>query len=249
MGRRSLLTCEVSEHQGATIVRPSGQLDIGTYKDLRDVLLKCAADSPRALVVDLAELTITRDFLTSVFVTVWMRTEQWSPVPLVIVPGPANSSRVEYGPARRFLTVGSTVDAALKLLSEPQQRRRTVLWLPASALCLHVVREFVVETCHNWQVGQLTEDAVVVAAELVANAVQHAASPARLRLEMWQGRLTVAVADDDFRLVWWPHRNAEPVPADRGLQLIVRHAQAWGCSPAWSGGKVVWAVLGRPTGQ
>jgi hypothetical protein len=112
-----------------------------------------------------------------------------------------------------------------------------------------VVREFVADTCHNWQVDDLREDAVVVAAELVANAVQHTASPARLRLELRQGRLTVAVADDAPQRVRWPHPDTQPGQADRGLQLIVHRARAWGCSRAWSGGKVVWAVLSRPTGD
>ncbi|QUQ67185.1 STAS domain-containing protein [Kutzneria sp. CA-103260] len=243
---RGLVTCEVSEQHGATIIRPEGQLDIGTYGHLRDVLLKCAADQPRALIVDLAALTITQEFLVSVFVTVWMRTEQWSPVPLVIVPGPTNSAQFQHGPARRFLTIRPTVRDAVERLAEPQQHHRTVLWLPSSPLCLHVVAEFVAETCGNWQVDELMEDAVAVAAELVGNAVRHTASPARLRLELWPGRLTVAVTDEDPRPVRWPHRDAQPDPADSGLKLIVRRARAWGCSRAWSGGKVVWAVLSRP---
>ena len=48
------------------------------------------------------------------FVTVWMRVERWSPVPLVIVPGPANSAQFEDGPARRFLTVRPTVSDAVE---------------------------------------------------------------------------------------------------------------------------------------
>nr|WP_249227353.1 ATP-binding protein [Kutzneria sp. CA-103260] len=223
-----------------------GALTIRTYGYLRDFLLKCVADQPRAVIVDLATLTITSDFLTSVFVTVWMRTTQWSTVPFVVVPGPANATRFKHSPTQKFLTVRPTVSDALQRLTEPPAVRRTVLWLPPSALSLYATRQFVAETCRNWQVHMLAADAAAVAAELVTNAIQHTASPATLRLELWRGRLTVAVTDDDSQPVHWPHDNAKSAPVDGGLQLVVHLARAWGCTPAWSGGKVTWAVLDVP---
>jgi hypothetical protein len=240
------ITYEVSDQLGALVVRPVGTLNLLTYGYLRDFLYKCVADQPRAVIVDLDALTITRDFLTSVFVAVWMRTAQWSTVPLVVVPGPANATQFQRGPTRQFLTVRPTVSAALERLTEPPAVRRTVLWLPPSALSLYAAREFVAETCRNWQVHALAADAVTVAAELVANAVQHTSSPATLRMELRRGRLTVAVTDDDPWPVHLPHDNAESAPVDGGLQLVVRLTRTAGCSPAWSGGKVVWAVLDVP---
>lgn len=238
-----VLTCEVTRQRGAVVVRPTGTLDVRTHGRLRDILLKCVADQPSAVIVDLGRLTIAHDSLASVFVTVWMRTAQWSTVPLVIVPGPMNEPRFEYSPIRRFLRFRPTVTAALKHLDDPSPCQRTVLWLPTSAQSLAAARGFVTETCHNWDVPDLAANAATVAVELVANAGRHIAAPARLRLELRQARLTVAVADDDPRLVRWPAPTTEPTAPDGGLGLVVSLAYAWGCSSLWSGGKVVWAVL------
>jgi hypothetical protein len=240
------LECELSELQGATVVRVSGVLDARTYGVLRDALLKCAADQPRAVIVDLDALEITSGHLTSVFVAVWLRISQWSTVALVVVPGAAHAGLAHRGPMRRFVTVRPTVFAAVTGLGEPPPRRRTELWLPSSPLSVRAATPFVTDTCENWSIGALTAPAVVVAGELVANAAEHAHSPASLRLESRLGRLTVAVADDDARPVSLSRLGLRtPVPRS-GLQLVAHLAHAAGWSPRQSGGKVVWAVLRPP---
>ncbi len=243
----SPLRCDLSALQGATIIRPVGVLTMQTYPLLRDAMLKCAADQPRAVIVDLDALEITHDYLTSVFVTVWMRVSTWSAVSLVVVPGPAHAAAFDHGPARRFLTVRPTVLDALEQLDEPAPRQRTELWLPPSALSVRAAQRFVTDTCHNWEVGTLTPHAVAVASELVANTALHTTSPARLRLELRQHRLTVAVADDDPRPVALPRPGGELAEPRGGLHLVSRLAHASGCSRRQSGGKVVWAVLRMPS--
>jgi hypothetical protein len=243
------LRCALSELQGATIVRVSGVLDIGTYGVLRDALLKCAADQPRAVIAVLDGLEISSDHLTSVFVAVWLRISQWSTVALVVVPGPAHAGLSHHGPMRRFVAVRPTVPAAVAGLGDPPPRRRTELWLPPSPRSVRAATPFVTDTCRNWSIDALTAPAVVVAGELVANAAVHARSPAHLRLESRLGRLTVAVADDDARPVFLPRpRCRAPVPRS-GLQLVAHLAHAAGWSPRQSGGKVVWAVLRPPRDQ
>jgi hypothetical protein len=228
----NLLDCAVSGSEGATVVRPAGVLDIHTYPVLRDCLLKCAADQPRAVVVDLDALEIAHEFLISVFVTVWLRVSQWSVVPLALVPAAGHAALFRDSPTRRFLTLHPSVRAALDLVDEPAARRRTELWLPSSVLSVQASARFVADTCHNWGVEALTADAVAVAGELVAPGARRTESPATLRLELWRGKLTVAVADDDPR----------PVELQRTAEL----ARASGCSHRHSGGKVVWAVLRVP---
>ncbi|MEA5360811.1 hypothetical protein VA596_14790 [Amycolatopsis sp., V23-08] len=245
MDADSPLDWDLSELQGTTIVRLSGVLNIGAYGALRDVLLKCAADQPRAVIVDLEELEIAQDRLTSVFVAVWLRISQWSTVALVVVPGPAHAALSRHGPMRRFVSVRPTVLDALASLGEPPPRRRTELWLPSSPRSVGASAPFVADTCGNWSIEPMAAPAVTVAGELVANAAEHARSPARLRLELRLGRLTVAVADDDARPVALP-RPGRKSPAPRsGLRLVAHLAHAAGWSPRQSGGKIVWAVL-RP---
>ncbi|MFG1648149.1 ATP-binding protein [Amycolatopsis sp. NPDC049252] len=243
MGADSPLEWKLSELQGTTIVRLSGVLDIGTYGVLRDVLLKCAADQPRAVIVDLEALEIVHDRLTSVFVAVWLRISQWSTVALVVVPGPAHAALSRYGPMRRFVSVRPTVLDALGSLGEPPPRRRTDLWLPASPRSVGAAAPFVTDTCGNWSIEPMAAPAVTVAGELVANAAEHARSPARLRLELRLGRLTVAVADDDSRAVLLPAPGRKSPEPRSGLRLVAHLAHATGWSPRQSGGKIVWAVL------
>jgi len=242
----SLLNCDLSALQGATIIRPSGVLTIRTYPQLRDAMLKCAADQPRAVIVDLDELEIAHDYLTSVFITVWLRISPWSTVSLVVVPGPAHAARFAHGSAHRFLTVRPSVLAALEQLEEQPPRQRTELWLPPSARSVRAAQRFVTDTCRNWDIDTLATHAVAVASELVANAAQHTDSPARLRLELRARRLTVAVADDDPQLVHLPGSAGNPAEPRGGLHLVAHLAQASGCSRRQSGGKVVWAVLRVP---
>jgi hypothetical protein len=239
-----LLSYDLSDHRGATVVRPTGRLDTWTYGELRDTLLKCAADEPRAVIVDLEALEIVDDYLVGVFVAVWMRIAQWSPMPLMLVPGHGNAAVFQTTAGRRFLSVYTSVSMALEHLDTPPSRRRTVLWLPPSPHSVLPARQFVGETCRNWRIETMTADAVAVAAELVANVASHAHSPARLRLESWSGRLTVAVADDDPTPVCLPPTGE--ATAAGGLGLVARLARVCGCSPMHSGGKVVWAVLSGP---
>jgi hypothetical protein len=246
MDADSPLSCDLSELQGATIVRPAGVLDIRTYPVLRDALLKCAADQPRAVIVDLDQLEITSDYLASVFITVWLRVTQWSSMRLVVVPGAAHGTLSWPGPMRHFVAVEPTVLAALDNLGEPPPRRRAELWLPSSPRSVPAATRFVTDTCGNWDIEALTAPAATVAGELVENAAEHARSPARLRLELRQGRLTVAVADDDTRPVSLPRPGPRTPEPRSGLRLVAHLAHAAGWSRTHSGGKVVWAVLRLP---
>lgn len=119
-----------------------------------------------------------------------------------------------------------------------------MLELPCSTSSAAVARRFVAETCERWSCVELLPDAVVIASELVENAVRHAHSQSRLRLELRRGTLTVAVYDNDPT----PAQPVEPnglASRHLGLGLVARLASTWNCAPTWSGGKVVWAVVRR----
>jgi anti-sigma regulatory factor (Ser/Thr protein kinase) len=93
--------------------------------------------------------------------------------------------------------------------------------------------------------GTASTDAVLVAAELLANAVDHAGGPLALELGRRHGWLRVAVSDPDSALL----RRADPYVPDRphghGLMIVDRIAADWGTSPD-RGGKTVWADLPLP---
>lgn len=241
-----LLTCELSELLHAAVVRPRGRLTTRTYPQLRDFLLKCAADQPPAVIADLDGLEIANDYLVSVFVAAWMRISQWSTVPLIVVPGPAHRALFRSTPARPFLRLYPSLDDAMDHLDALPPRHRTELWLPPSGLSVLAAERFVTDTCDNWQIAGVGQDAVTVAGKLVATAAERTDAPARLRLELWDGNLTVAVADDDPRLVRLPRPRRPHERTANGLELVTRLARKCGCTHTQSGGKVVWAVLAVP---
>jgi anti-sigma regulatory factor (Ser/Thr protein kinase) len=111
-------------------------------------------------------------------------------------------------------------------------------------------RKFVRELLTCWGMGDLIEDAELIIAELVVNAVRHglrtappvSASGLRLCLLRRVGEVMLAVTDPS---------NEEPQPRSpgwngengRGLQIVGALSYIWGWSPIEGNGKAVWAVL------
>ena len=126
-------------------------------------------------------------------------------------------------------------------------------------------RQFVRELLDRWRLGHLSDDAELIIAELVGNAVRHglgsdrqsqqfragAAGPAssgggsfgmRLCLLRRGGELMLAVTDpsDAAPAPKAPSRTGE---SGRGLQIVGALSYVWGWSPIAGRGKAVWAVL------
>jgi Histidine kinase-like ATPase domain len=129
---------------------------------------------------------------------------------------------------------------ALALAPEPQ---------PAKA-----ARRLTRATLSRWGLDPLTEDAEVIVAELVANALCHASSAADdrnpdrsrdrigLRLFRRAGEVMCAVLDpsDAPPILRAPNYETE---CGRGLQLVDALCDVWGWSPVVGRGKAVWAIL------
>ena len=123
-------------------------------------------------------------------------------------------------------------------------------------------RQFVRELLMCWDLGYLSDDAELIIAELVVNAVRHGlrtapqavaagapgapgvagASALRLCLLRRVGEVMLAVTDPS---------NEAPTPrapgwtgeSGRGLQIVGALSYVWGWSPMEGRGKAVWAVL------
>jgi two-component sensor histidine kinase len=106
-----------------------------------------------------------------------------------------------------------------------------------------------------WGLPSLAEDAELIVAELVANAITHGARSVsgckpgqenpRLRLQRRAGEVICAVLDPSGTI---PILKA-PGAADqsgRGLQIVDVLSDVWGWSPMAGRGKAVWAVLFAP---
>jgi hypothetical protein len=115
-------------------------------------------------------------------------------------------------------------------------------------------RGFTTAALHGWHLDTLIQDAVIVASELVTNAIRHgsafaAQSGKHAQVELtWQrqaSRLICVVTD----------RSPQPpvlAPADlnaesgRGLQIVHALAPAWGWTMLSAQEKAVWAALQLP---
>lgn len=245
MAVASGLSCEVEQRAGCAVVRPSGALDAQTYAALRDVLLECAVEQPRAVVVELDGLVIRSQSLLSVFTTVWIRTRDWPDVPLLLVAGAPHRELLRGAALRRFVRVHPTLAEALDGVDLPPPRERAHRVFLSDPSSPRLAREFTRRVARGWDLPEpCVERAVQVASELVENTVLHTASEARLRLELSRGRLTVAVGDDDVVPAVLRDPGAAPGCGGKGLLVVAQVAKTWGCLPdRVNGRKVVWAVL------
>jgi hypothetical protein len=247
MGTSSPFKVEHAYRGDATLIAPHGVLDLTTYAELRDALLKHALEIPSALIVDVGSLMVPTDATLAVFSSVWMQVADWPGVPIVLVATrPLDRRRLARSAVARLVPVRESVEDALAAIEEPPVRQRTVLELPDDPTSAATARRFVAVTCARWGCGDQLIDAELIANELVENAIRHAHSESRLRLELCRDFLTIAVYDDNpvpAQLV-----NAGQFDAPQlGLLLVAQLATTWNCAPTLTGGKVVWAVLRLPT--
>ncbi len=116
-------------------------------------------------------------------------------------------------------------------------------WFPGSPSSVGEARRFVRETCADELGTDLVEDAVLLASELVTNAVIHAKSKARVRLSQSEGRLRVAVTDQGGGAPQLGCAEATD-EAGRGLTMVSQLAASWGVTVG-AVGKTVWFTLAR----
>lgn len=242
----SALALDLADAEGAVVVRPTGLLDLTTYRAMRDGLLKCAADGPSAVIVRLDEgFECATPAFMSVFTTVWMRVSEWPGVPIMLVAeSPGYRHVLATGGAGWMVPRFTALPDALAAIGQPPDRRRDETQLPKTVLSALLARHFVREACGRWSLGHLVDNAVIVATELVENAVRHGQSAPVLRLELRTRRLTIAVRDENPDPP--QELTAETLrPGGRGITMVASLSRVWGCTPWVGGGKVVWAVLGE----
>ena len=237
------LTVDVTHRGPAAIVRLTGEIGLRTVGQLRSAVAKCLADEPSGLVIELDQTTVAAPIALGVFGALARRAAEWPGVLVVLA--------VSDGPVRELLrrmaldhvvpTFASVAEAVGSLGVLPP-RQHAAVELPEDFGSAMLARRFVTDTCDAWGVGELAEEACIVASELVENAVLHGHSRAQLRVELCRGVLTIAVRDDH---PGQPERRTvgtAPI-GGRGVLMVGAIARAWGYAPTWAGGKVVWAVL------
>jgi hypothetical protein len=229
------------------VVRPGWELIPETYEWLRDGLVRCAAEEPAAIVVDLASMRAAIASLLMVFPTVRDRIGDWPGVPLVLAAAPPPlRTLLDSSAVPRFVPTYHSVSEALEDLEAAPHTRLHEMQLPCDVGSSRLARWLVAQSCHQWGISGMVNDGVLIASELTDNMVYRARSEGWLRLELRNDRLTVAVADADPR----PPRLRVPglrAVGGRGLVLVDKLSRSWGTASRLPEGKVVWAVLTVPS--
>jgi len=117
-------------------------------------------------------------------------------------------------------------------------------------------RDFTAATLRGWDLDGVIEDAVIIASELVTNAIRHGAALAgpgdlpevELAWQRFASQVTCVVTDGSSRP---PVLSAADMSAEsgRGLQVVHALAAAWGWMMIGAREKAVWATLLLPPGS
>jgi anti-sigma regulatory factor (Ser/Thr protein kinase)/anti-anti-sigma regulatory factor len=237
-----------SDQDGCLVVGFTGSIDLLSVTQIRKTLLKDLGNEPSALICDLSGVENLDPVCATVFSTVANHPASRWPATAFLLCGaqPPVADILGRLQVPHFLQLYADVDEAIDQAVARPPYLREELRLAPTPTASAAARTFVRETCRYWQLAlpdaTVMERAVLLANELVTNAVVHAGTDIRLRLELRGDRLHIAVRDDNPRLLRLvvPDWQAE---GGRGLWLVEQLARAWGVNPHPEGGKVVWCVL------
>ncbi len=248
------LTCRVRRDDPFTIVTFRGTLAFSSAPILRTSLLRCVAECPAAVLVDLAALVVSQPAALAVFAAVRRQAAMWPGVPMLLCRVPPRISRVLVSHREvADVPLFATVAAARRAAAHPAALgRRIQVDLAPTRDAPAQGRLLVLDACRRWRLDHLVTAAELIISELCANAVIHAGTRMRIVLTYGARYLHLVVRDDDPHLpVPAPGRLAEPWRVSgRGLALVDTLASGWG-AVSTGHSKAVWATLsvhGAPPG-
>jgi anti-anti-sigma regulatory factor/anti-sigma regulatory factor (Ser/Thr protein kinase) len=234
---------------GVIVIALRGDLTVESVPAVRAVLLKCLAQSPDAVIVDVAELRLANRALLTVFPAA-LRTGASSTAStgaLVLCAASPALSTAMNGSLLGEVAVYGTREQAMVAVAESQisAPRRISLRLSPTTNAPATARAIVLDACLKWKIDHLRGPATVVISELVSNAVRHAGTDIQLGAALRGDYLHLSVHDGSSDM---------PVPGQvtdaelpllengRGLHLIDVYTTAWGTTRT-ARGKTVWATL------
>jgi anti-anti-sigma regulatory factor/anti-sigma regulatory factor (Ser/Thr protein kinase) len=238
-----LLTWTVEEQGGRIVVTLRGELALVDTALLRARLMKCLAEQPDAVLVDLSSMTVSDHTALAVFTVVVRQAELWPGTPVLLcAPIPDTARQLARGRFGRLPVYESLAEAAQAV----DTGLATTLsiadeLLPIAGATRHA-RDMATEACTRWNLPHLIGPASLVASELVSNAIAHAGTMMTFRITRRPRYVHLAVHDgspEEPKLT--PPADAT-VPGGRGLLLVASVAVRWGSLPS-KDGKVVWATL------
>ena len=118
--------------------------------------------------------------------------------------------------------------------------------LPNTLMAPREARIAIARFLSKAQLSQLTDDAQLLASELVTNAVRHASGPIDVRAYVRDGFLRLEVGDSCADCGPQPRQATAEDESGRGMELVDKLSARWGWR-ARGQVKVVWLDLPMPT--
>jgi anti-anti-sigma regulatory factor len=236
--------CSVHGDGDRLVATLSGRLDLNGVATLRLRLLKCLAEQPEALLVDLSGMTLSDPLALAVFVAVRRQAARWPGIAMVLC-APERYTRIQLGNAAyRSVPVFGTLAEAREHVGLERHTLPVLSddLLPVSGAARQA-RNVATDACLRWDLPELLPPACLLASELVSNVVDHAHTMMTLRLTLRPRYLQIAVRDGaaEEPVLRTPRGDAE-TSRGRGLLLVDATASSWGWLPT-EDGKVVWTSL------
>jgi anti-sigma regulatory factor (Ser/Thr protein kinase)/anti-anti-sigma regulatory factor len=238
-----------STQDGCLVVAFTGSIDLFSVSRVQRELLKDLSDEPYALICDLAGVDNLDPVCATVFSTVANHPASRWPTTSFLLCGaqPPVAEILGRLQVPHYLRLYADVDEAIDEAVARPPYLRDELRLAPTPTAAAAARAFVGDVCRYWQAAlpdaTVAERAVLLANELVTNAVIHSGTEIRLRLELRGDRLHIAVRDGGPGLLRLVAHDGQ-AESGRGLGLVEQLASAWGVNRHPGSGKVVWCVIG-----
>jgi anti-sigma regulatory factor (Ser/Thr protein kinase) len=239
---RTALVVDVVRGEQHDVLRLTGRLSLETVLAVRAALGELLADRGR-VVVDLAAVALDWPPAVEVFRTALSAAGGWPAARLALYgASPELAAALRRGRVAHAVPLVADLAAAHEAVDARPARVSRQVDLPCHPEAAACARVFVQEVCTDWGVGELRERALLVASELVSNAMEHARSACRVTVSLDARGLHVGVRDHSTTGLPRPAPVDPTAPRGRGLHLISTMTGAWGVTEH-ADGKTVWASL------
>jgi anti-anti-sigma regulatory factor/anti-sigma regulatory factor (Ser/Thr protein kinase) len=236
----------LEESSPVALVRVAGELDLASSVEIRAALHKALAEQPSGIVVDVAGLTVEDDLTLTVFSGFAGTAAELAGCPVALcAPTTAVHTALQRLAIDWSVPVHPTREQAVVAIEARPPVRRYRRRLTGTPAAPGQARKLLVEVCREWRLpAGLSDNAEVVATELVSNAVRHAGGDLTVSVALGNRYIHVSVRDGS------PVSPTRQIPdpyhgGGRGLILIDAFTASWGTTLV-AGGKVVWATLRLP---
>jgi len=227
------------------VVRLTGWLTLHTAPVVRAALLKCLAQSPAAVLVDVSEMRAQDRSRLAIFPAAVHAHGQPDAVLMLYGAGPELGDLLTGGILGDVRWFRTSQDARTAMADAGRARRARKL-LAATPDAPRAARTMVAEVCQSWQIGHLSGPASLIISELVTNAVRHAGTDVDVGALLRGDYLHLTVHDESPQAAVVPGMDVAGAGVQhtggRGLYLVDVLTTAWGVRYA-DDGKTVWATL------